>query len=1411
MTTNSIFGNDILSAELDTSLVPELGNENISLGITPQQSSFIDPLNQELSLIEQEIVLDKPENSFEQKSSNNNSSSINNISLFNIDPLIGSDVSRFQVNNINASNASFAPPQNELEFQGGFGDYDGGNDVTFEVKNDRGIVVETYALSGEGQATLYRDEDKAYVFFSGTDKSTNVNISAKSNIQFGNYIGDSLKIETTGSIEGGDIVLNDPDETGLVLRSGLEGTGAINSSNSLLDGYEIVDLGGVRLTDLNNLGQAVGNGYFGGNNKGFFYDGSKLNVIDRYDLSIVHAVNDAGDIVGEQKNGPFYTNGGQYIEPKIGFPNYEFLVDINNIGTAVGYIYTDKSLAVFHQNGRGIMPGDFNQAYGINDLNQIIGYNYLTNQSYLYYNGATTQLENLPGNNYSFAHDINNLGQIVGITGIGGRGNKTEAFLYDDGVMQTIGVETGTGSAQIGSPNFSYGIGINDKSQVVVTSSSSEPFLYQNGELTNLNDLITPEFRELGWVLNSVKEINNQSQIIGQATFMGGNHGVILNPLLIAPPNDDYIRIGNISTFGDTVLLQGNEITLTGEAITTQGGKITLDGATTVNGNLTINSSVIENEVITGGGDITFTKTLDATSAATGNLRLQAGTGNIVFGDIVGGEATFNNINILGAKTVTANGDITSSGLIKINATEDINTQNITSETGNIKLTSEEKSITALDITSGNEGGNIVLEGVEGVYTANLNAHKLGIVKIKSGDVLEDNTVVIGSTVTNSITGKIVDISSTGSSTAIGDITAHDGKVTITTHDDIKTKKIESLAKSINLVSTDGGVTIEGELFSADGGIGIIAKDDITTQKINSLNGLVGLSSYLGGVIVEDDITTVKGGVVIAGREAVQITNIDTQVGEVNIGSSGDILVRGNISTDTGYINIKTNGNISAQSATTNKGYVEIAAGGIASANIATGIGTSTLISVANLDDDILIAGDPDGIISSTVTRPQDLSDQEAGIFTEFVESLVYRSRPLGEFVLGALYEWAYSNGAEIRGLMPGFLKLSEKEEAQLNARLNQSQAFELGRTLGEGAAVAQGIYEFIVGSAAVGGGGGLCITGIGCFAGAPAIATGVILQAHGGTLAVNSANDLGESLRDILSPNRMESSGGADDVIGLSRETGISQGSIEKVYGDVSPDDIRFLDDKLDKNLVETLFDKAKDTITNVSKTLKLVGDDNVAVDSVKGILRRNKNGKIEDVQLDNAFSETVDFYGTYKNKVTGDFPDRFVRAKGNPKRFDPDQALGEIQTGKDFLDNKTQLGSVDKIKGIPENTLQDGIKTPDYLLTETDGITRLAEVKTPNGNFRENNLQRNLTTAIKQIKQSNESVNAGGYIRIDYTNKPATTLSRNRIEDYAKLLIEQAEVANKIEFVEILYNDANGKSQLLLQIKNGIINLIN
>ena len=677
----------------------------------------------------------------------------------------------------------------------------------------------------------------------------------------------------------------------------------------------------------------------------------------------------------------------------------------------------------------------------------------------------------------------------------------------------------------------------------------------------------------------------------------------------------------------------------------------------------------------------------------------------------------------------------------------------------------------------------------------------------------------------------------------------------------ILAKGIESLNQSISLISSQGAVTVEGDLFSANKGIGIIAANNITTQKINSLNGVVGLSSYQGNIFVENDITTVKGGVIIAAKEDINLVNLSTGVGEVSIGSgSGDIVVTGDISTnDVGYVNIKTNGDIDLKDVTTNKGYIEIAAGGsVTTQSLATGSG---VINIASASDEVAINGsiDTDGsyvyiqadeeiatnsietngggvelisllnngdegvLVASEgnvdlspigIDDPDNLSPEQIEVIKDFVEELRYRTRPLGDFIAGSVAQLVATQGEDVRLLLKLlFPSLVKKNFNDLETWLDsQSQAFQLGRNLGNGLAIVTGILEFAAGTGAQVGGGTLCITGIGCLGGAPAIATGIALQAHSIGVIKNATDDLGESFgedfRDLLSPNRMESSGGADDIVGLSKETGISQQGISNAVETISPGNIRQLDDKLGTNLVESLFGKGKELIANVSKTLNLVGDDLDAIDSIKGILSKSKKGKIEDAQINEAFSNTIDFYESYPNRVSGDFPGRFADAKGKKGAL---QAQNEITTAENLLDGNTPLGDIDNVHGILQNKSNDGIPTPDFRVTDTNGNSRLFEVKTPNGKLIENNLQQNLNKAIQQISSSVESYNKGGYILIDYSSKPPTNISRPRLEQYTKQLITDAKGANTIEFVEILYKNDAGEARLFFQIQNGIIKIIN
>ena len=68
-------------------------------------------------------------------------------------------------------------------------------------------------------------------------------------------------------------------------------------------------------------------------------------------------------------------------------------------------------------------------------------------------------------------------------------------------------------------------------------------------------------------------------------------------------------------------------------------------------------------------------------------------------------------------------------------------------------------------------------------------------------------------------------------------------------------------------------------------------------------------------------------------------------------------------------------------------------------------------------------------------------------------------------------------------------------------------------------------------------------MTEIGCFAGAPAIAVGAILQSHGVATTIVSAREEGKLLRELLSPDRFESStsGGSEFATELGANQGLS------------------------------------------------------------------------------------------------------------------------------------------------------------------------------------------------------------------------------------------------------------------------------
>lgn len=196
--------------------------------------------------------------------------------------------------------------------------------------------------------------------------------------------------------------------------------------------------------------------------------------------------------------------------------------------------------AVVFKNGNVISLGTLGatagggEAFGINDRGDVTGIANTANgdaDGFLYHDRKMIDLGVLPGGNFSSGVGINDSLQITGTSGILDAAN-VHGFLWDKGKMTDLGV--------LPTGNSSQGIGINAWGEVVGGSDIFIPsqvdfgppgtyishgFLYSNGQLQDLNDLIPANS---GWVLGAASGINDRGEIVGTGTINGETHGYLL-------------------------------------------------------------------------------------------------------------------------------------------------------------------------------------------------------------------------------------------------------------------------------------------------------------------------------------------------------------------------------------------------------------------------------------------------------------------------------------------------------------------------------------------------------------------------------------------------------------------------------------------------------------------------------------------------------------------------------------------------------------------------------------------------------------------------------------------------------------------------------------------------------------------
>ena len=270
--------------------------------------------------------------------------------------------------------------------------------------------------------------------------------------------------------------------------------------------------------------------------------------------SLASAINNRGQIVGFSLNkipDPFslfdfgiggFTNGtetraflwqkGHMQDLKtLGGPD-AWATFVSERGQVAGYSYTNSTPSATgvptqdpflwtQQDGMidlGTLGGTVGFPVGLNNRGEVIGQSYLAGDQIpdpFLWDGQkmVDMFTGGIGGNFQIANAINDAGEIVGGAAFPNR--ISDAALWRDGVITDLGTLPGD--------CFSQAFAMNSRGQVVGGSVSCDgstirAFLWQNGEIVDLNTLVAPDS---GFLLVETNAINDRGEIAGNALPSG--------------------------------------------------------------------------------------------------------------------------------------------------------------------------------------------------------------------------------------------------------------------------------------------------------------------------------------------------------------------------------------------------------------------------------------------------------------------------------------------------------------------------------------------------------------------------------------------------------------------------------------------------------------------------------------------------------------------------------------------------------------------------------------------------------------------------------------------------------------------------------------------------------------------------
>ena len=361
----------------------------------------------------------------------------------------------------------------------------------------------------------------------------------------------------------------------------------------------------------------------------------------------------------------------------------------------------------------------------------------------------------------------------------------------------------------------------------------------------------------------------------GSVTLTGAAGGTTkLAGLTVAKAGQ--VDLDSVKTSG-AISVTGTNIDLNGSSYESDDGAITFSGPV----DLTVDVSIDSDKDDDGtDGDIEFTSTVDATTAGSQSLTLDADTGSVTLTGAAGGTTKLAGLTVTKAGQVDL-GSVAASGAISVTGTNiDLNGSSYESDDGAITFTGPVDLTVDVSIDSDGNGdgtdGNIEFTStVDGGYVLTLDADTGsvtltgavgGSTKLASLTVTKAGQVDLGSVATSgaiSVTGTNIDLNGSSYESDDGAIT-FTGPVDLTVDVSIDSDKDDD--------GTDGDIEFTSTVDATTGGSQSLTLDADT--------GSVTLTGAAGGTTKLESLTVTGGqvgldSVATTGVISVTGTNID--------------------------------------------------------------------------------------------------------------------------------------------------------------------------------------------------------------------------------------------------------------------------------------------------------------------------------------------------------------------------------------------------------------------------------------------------------------------------------------------------------------------------------------------------------